>query len=104
MDVTGQKQFETEVLKSNVPVLVDFWATWCPPCKIYSPVIEEVAKENEKRLKLVKIDVDDNEDLASHYGVSSIPTTLIIEKGKVKASFVGAIPKDKLRAWLKENL
>ncbi len=104
MDVKGQKQFETEVLKSTVPVLIDFWATWCPPCKIYGPVIEEVAKENEGKVKLVKIDVDQNEDIASHYGISSIPTTFLVEKGKVKASFVGAIPKDKLRKWLTENL
>lgn len=104
MELNGKEAFEKEVLQSKTPVLVDFWAAWCGPCKAYSPVVDSVAKDAGSKIKLVKINVDDNEELASKYGVSSIPTTLLVEKGKIKASFAGAVPAKTLKDWLKENL
>jgi thioredoxin 1 len=104
MDILNDKQFETEVLKSSKPVIVDFWAEWCGPCKMYSPIIEEVAKEFENKVKLVKVNVDENEALAAKYNISSIPTTILVENGNIKASFVGAVPKEWLKKWLNSKL
>lgn len=102
-DVTDQS-FESEVLKSGTPVVVDVWATWCGPCRMYSPVIEEVSKDYDGKVKFVKVDADENEKTVQRYNIMSIPTTLLIEKGEVKAMNVGAIPKEALRSWLKKNL
>ena len=88
--------FETEVLGSDVPVLVDFWATWCMPCRMLAPVIEEIASENEGKIKVGKVNVDDEPELAAAFGVQSIPTVVIIKDGEIKEISVGYKPKDEI--------
>jgi len=89
----NEANFSAEVLKSPIPVLVDFWATWCGPCRMVAPVVEEVAKENAGRLKVVKVDVDANQQLAGSFHIQSIPTLLVFKGGAVVGQFVGAAPK-----------
>jgi thioredoxin 1 len=85
--------FEQEVIKSDKPVLIDFWAVWCGPCKIIAPIVEELAKEYEGKAKIGKLDVDENQQTSIKYGVRSIPTLLIFKDGKVKDTIIGAVPK-----------
>ncbi len=85
-------EFETEVLKSNVPVLVDFYADWCGPCHAIAPTIEALSNEFEGKVKFVKVDVDSNQEVASSYEIMSIPTIMLFENGKVEDSIVGAYP------------
>ena len=92
--------FEEEVLKSEVPVLVDFWATWCGPCQALSPIVEEVAGEVEG-VKVGKVDVDDQDKLARKYKIFSIPTLLVFRNGEVAQRSVGAVPKEKILEMLK---
>jgi len=92
--------FEEEVLKSEVPVLVDFWATWCGPCQALSPIVEEVAGEVEG-VKVGKVDVDDQDKLARKYKIFSIPTLLVFKNGEVAERSVGAVPKEKILEMLK---
>jgi thioredoxin 1 len=88
LDVTSAS-FQKEVLESQEPVLVDFWATWCPPCRRLSPKVEELAEEYKGRLKVAKIDSDSNQDLAARYQIQALPTLLFFKDGQVKASLVG---------------
>ncbi len=90
------KNFEAEVKAANVPVLVDFWAPWCGPCQMVAPVVETIAKEYEGKLKVGKVNIDEEPDLAGQYGVMSIPTFMIFDQGKVAGTFTGALPKGKL--------
>lgn len=85
--------FETEVLKSDKPVLIDFWAVWCGPCRLIAPIVEELASEYDGKIKIGKLDVDENQQSAIKYGVRSIPTILIFKHGKVVDSIIGAVPK-----------
>ena len=88
--------FESEVIKSNIPVLIDFWATWCGPCKAIAPIVEDLAKEYDGKVKIGKVDVDDNQQTAIKYGIRSIPTLLIMKNGKVNDTIVGAVPKTQI--------
>ena len=88
--------FEEEVIKSDKPVLIDFWAVWCGPCKIIAPVVEELAAEYEGKIKVGKLDVDENQQASIKYGVRSIPTLLIFKDGKVKDTIIGAVPKSQI--------
>jgi thioredoxin 1 len=95
-----EQTFEQEVLKANVPVLVDFWAAWCGPCRMVAPIVEELAGEYEGRLKVAKVDVDDNQNLAMRYQVMSIPTLGVFRGGQMVERIVGYFPKTELKRRL----
>ncbi len=92
----SDESFDLEVLKSDLPVLIDFWAPWCGPCRAIAPVVEELAKEYAGRLKVVKMNVDDNPQTPSRYGVRGIPNLIVFKGGEVKEQIVGAVPKAQL--------
>ena len=93
------KSFQKEVLMSTEPVLVDFWATWCGPCRMVAPILEEIAEETG--LKIAKVDVDENGDLAQQYGIMSIPTLMVFKNGQMVNKAIGAMPKDNILDLLK---
>jgi len=88
-----ESNFDAEVIKSDLPVLIDFWAEWCGPCKMIAPIVEELDKEYDSKLKVAKCDVDTNQAIAIKYGIRSIPTVLIFKDGEVVEQIVGALPK-----------
>ncbi len=100
----SEASFEQDVLKSELPVLVDFWAEWCGPCKMIAPVLDEVSKEYGGRLKVCKVNVDDHGAIAAKYGVRGIPTLLLLKGGKVEATKVGALSKSQLIAFIDGNI
>ena len=100
----SEDQFDAEVLQSEKPVLVDFWAPWCGPCKMVAPVVEELADERENDLKVAKVNVDDCMGLAETYGIRSIPTLLLFKDGQVAANIVGYRPKKELESLIDKAL
>lgn len=96
--------FEDEVLKSDDPVLVDYWAEWCGPCKIIAPVLEEIADEYAGKLKVAKLNIDENPDTPPKYGIRGIPTLMLFKDGNVEATKVGAVSKSQLSAFIDGNL
>ena len=100
IQVFTAENWEAEVLAAEGAVLVDFWAAWCPPCRMLAPLVDELAGEYEGRVKVGKLDVDHSPDVASRYGITSIPSLLVFQDGKVVAQRVGALPREELRRWL----
>lgn len=98
--IITSKNFENEVMKSDKPVLIDFWASWCGPCKMLSPIIEEIAKEYVGKIKVAKVNVDDEPELASTFGISSIPTLFVIKNGEVTNTAIGFRSKEDIIAML----
>jgi len=102
--IVNDENFETEVLKADTPVLVDFWAEWCGPCRMIAPVLEKLASEYMGRLKIAKLNVDENRATANKYGIRSIPTLIIFKNGESKDQIIGALPEDKLRSRIEAAL
>jgi len=96
--------FEQEVLKSETPVLVDFWAEWCGPCRMIGPALEDISGEMQGKLKVVKVNIDENPMAPTKYGVRSIPTLLMFKNGQVAATKIGAEPKQRLASWINSVL
>ena len=95
-----KSNFQTDVLQASEPVVVDFWAEWCGPCKMISPALEEIATEMNGKIKVAKLNIDENPELAAQYGVRSIPTLMLFKGGEVADMKVGAAPKTALSAWI----
>ena len=96
--------FENEVLQSSAPVLVDYWAEWCGPCKMIAPVLDEIAGEYQGRVKIAKLNIDDNPNTPPRYGIRGIPTLMLFKDGEVEATKVGAVSKSQLTAFIDSNL
>jgi thioredoxin 1 len=92
--------FDTEVLKAKEPVVVDFWAEWCPPCRAIAPALEEIAHEMNGKVKIVKLNVDENPATAAKYGIMSIPVLMLFKNGELASRQIGAAPKSKLEQWI----
>ena len=104
LGVATDENFEGEVLKSDKPVLIDFWAPWCGPCKAIGPIIEEIAAEYQDKIKVMKLNVDDSQKSAVTYGVRSIPTLIMFKDGKVSNTLIGLVPKEKLEEFVKKGM
>ncbi len=98
------ENFDTEVLKADTPVLVDFWAEWCGPCKAIAPVVEEIANDYNGKVKVGKVNVDENQEVSMQFGVRSIPTLLIFKDGAVANQVIGAVPKTNITQLLDQSL
>ncbi|MDH3695212.1 MAG: thioredoxin TrxA [Gammaproteobacteria bacterium] len=98
------ESFDDEVINSTQPVLIDYWAEWCGPCKMIAPVLEEIAEDYEDRLKVVKLNIDDNPETPPKYGIRGIPTLMIFKNGNVEATKVGAVSKSQLTAFIDSSL
>jgi thioredoxin 1 len=101
---TSDANFDSDVLKSSVPVLVDYWAEWCGPCKMIAPILDEIAGDYHGKLKIAKVNVDENQQVTQKYGIRSIPTLMIFKDGNVQAQKVGAMSKSQLTAFIETNL
>ena len=102
--VVSDQTFETEVLKSDTPVLVDFWASWCGPCRMVAPILEEIANEQSEKVRVAKLDVDANPVTAGRFGVRSIPTMILFKNGRETQRLVGYMPKERLLQLLNPHL
>ncbi|MFH1815207.1 MAG: thioredoxin TrxA [Pseudomonadota bacterium] len=96
--------FETEVVKADLPVLVDYWAEWCGPCKMIAPILDEVARDYAGKLRVAKVNIDENQDTPARFGIRGIPTLMLFKDGNVEATKVGALSKSQLTAFLDSHL
>ena len=101
---TSDEGFDTDVLQSDKPVLVDYWAEWCGPCKMIAPILEEVASEYGEKIKVCKMNIDDNQETPPRYGIRGIPTLILFKNGEVEATKVGALSKTQLQSFLDDNI
>ena len=101
---SSDSSFEADVLNSDLPVLVDFWAEWCGPCKMIGPILEELAPEMDGKIRIVKVDVDSNSQTAMNYAIRSIPTLIIVKDGSVQAQHIGAASKAQLENFINQNI
>ena len=101
---TSDEGFDTDVLQSDKPVLVDYWAEWCGPCKMIAPILEEVASEYGEKIKVCKINIDENQETPPRYGIRGIPTLILFKNGEVEATKVGALSKTQLQSFLDDNI
>ena len=102
--ISDAKTWETDVINSDKPVFVDFWAEWCGPCKMIGPILEELAPEMDGKIKIVKVDVDSNSQTAMNYAIRSIPTLIILKDGSVQAQHIGAASKAQLENFINQNI
>ncbi|MDY0073443.1 MAG: thioredoxin TrxA [Thauera sp.] len=100
----NDSNFEAEVLKSDTPVLVDYWAEWCGPCKMIAPILDELAKDYAGKLKIAKLNIDDNQDTPAKYGIRGIPTLMLFKNGNIEATKVGALSKSQLTSFIDSNI
>ena len=100
----NENDFDKEVLKSNLPVIVDFWAEWCGPCKMLTPILEELSNEMKNEINVVKVNLDENQDLAMKYSIRSIPTLLLFNEGNLIDRKVGLLPKSEIVTWFKSKI
>ena len=101
---TSDEGFEIDVLQSEKPVLVDYWAEWCGPCKMIAPILEEVASEYGEKIKVCKMNIDENQETPPRYGIRGIPTLILFKNGEVEATKVGALSKTQLQSFLDDNI
>ena len=99
-----EKEFESEVINSDKPVLIDFWAEWCGPCKEIAPILEEIADEMQDTIKVVKINIDENPNIPNKYGIQSIPTMIIFKKGQPISTKIGAAIKSEVKTWIETSV
>ena len=104
IDHVSDASFDSDVIKADLPVVVDFWAEWCGPCKMIAPALEEIAQDLNGKARIAKLNIDDNPSTPARYGVRGIPTLMIFKDGQVAATKVGALPKGDLQQWIEESI
>ncbi|WP_119167188.1 thioredoxin TrxA [Algihabitans albus] len=104
IDHVSDASFDSDVIKADLPVVVDFWAEWCGPCKMIAPALEEIAQDLNGKARIAKLNIDDNPSTPARYGVRGIPTLMIFKDGQVAATKVGALPKGALQQWIEDSI